>query len=57
MAKTSTILGPYPPADFSNSTKVTAMQAAVVTAIGSNAPVAVEPHSILGNIFIFVTTS
>ena len=57
MAKTSTILGPYPPADFSNSAKVTAMQAAVVTAIGSNAPVSVEPHSILGNVFIFVTTS
>ena len=57
MAKTSTILGPYPPADFNNSTKVTAMQAAVVSAIGGNTPVAVEPHSILGNIFIFVTTS
>ena len=57
MATTSTILGPFAPADFTNSAKVTAMQASIVSAIGGNTPASVEPHSILGNVFIFVTTS
>ena len=57
MAKTLTILGPFAPTDFNDSNKKTAMQAAVVSAIGDNAPVAVDPHTILGNVYIFVTTS
>lgn len=57
MTKTCTILGPFAPTDFNDSSKVTTMQAAVVSAIGDNAPVAVDPHTILGNVYIFVTTS
>jgi len=57
MAKTCTILGPYAQADFNDSTKRTAVETAIVTAIGGNAPVSADPHVILGNIYIFVTTS
>jgi len=57
MAKTCTILGPYAQADFNDSTKRTAVQDAIVAAISTNAPVSADPHVILGNIYIFVTTS
>jgi hypothetical protein len=57
MAKTLTILGPFAPTDFNSSSAKTTIQNAVVAAIGSNAPVAVDPHTILGNVYIFVTTS
>jgi len=57
MTKTCTILGPYAQADFNDSTKRTAVQTAIVAAIGANAPVSADPHVILGNIYIFVTTS
>ena len=57
MAKTCTILGPYAQADFNDSTKRTAVETAIVTEIGGNAPVSADPHVILGNIYIFVTTS
>jgi hypothetical protein len=57
MAKTCTILGPFAQADFNDATKRTAVETAIVTAIGANAPVSADPHVILGNIYIFVTTS
>ena len=57
MAKTCTILGPFAQADFNDATKRTAVENAIVTAIGANAPVSADPHVILGNIYIFVTTS
>lgn len=57
MAKTCTILGPYAPTDFNNSSAISTIQSAIVTAIGGNTPVAVDPHIILGNIYVFVTTS
>ena len=57
MTKTCTILGPFAPTDFNDSSKVTTMQNLVVSTIGSNTPVAVDPHTILGNVYIFVTTS
>lgn len=57
MTKTCTILGPFAPTDFNSSSAKTTMQNAIVSAIGSNTPVAVDPHTILGNIYIFVTTS
>jgi len=56
MAKTVSILGPYAPKDFSNATDRAAIEAAAVAAIGANTPVAVDPHTILGNIYLFVTT-
>ena len=56
MAKTCTILGPFAQADFNDSTKRTAVQTAIVNAMGVNNPVAADPHVILGNIYIFVTT-
>jgi len=56
MAKTVTILGPYAPKDFNNATTRATIQTAAVAAIGSNTPVAVDPHTILGNIYLFVTT-
>ena len=57
MAKTCTILGPFAQADFNDSTKRTTIQNAIVTAMSTNTPVAADPHVILGNIYIFVTTS
>ncbi len=57
MTKTCVILGPFAPTDFNDSSKVTTMQNLVVSTIGSNTPVAVDPHTILGNVYIFVTTS
>mgnify|MGYP003113600874 FL=1 len=57
MTKTCTILGPYAPTDFNDNTANNAIEAAIVSAIGSNTPVAVDPHTILGNVYIFVTTS
>jgi len=57
LAKTCTILGPFAQADFNDTTKRTAVETAIVTAIGANAPVSADPHVILGNIYIFVTTS
>lgn len=56
MAKTCTILGPYAPTDFNDTTANNAIEAAIVSAISSNTPVAVDPHTILGNVYIFVTT-
>lgn len=57
MAKTVTILGPYPPKDFNDSTATTAIATAISDAIASNTCVSCDPHHILGNIYIFVTTS
>ena len=57
MAKSVSILGPYAPKDFNNQTAVTAIAAAISTAIASNTCVSCDPHMILGNVFIFVTTS
>ena len=57
MATTCTILGPYAPTDFNDSNEISTIQAAITTAIGSNTPVAVDPHTILGNVYIIVTTS
>jgi hypothetical protein len=57
MAKTVTILGPFPPKDFNDSTATTAIATAISDAIASNTCVSCDPHHILGNIYIFVTTS
>ena len=57
MAKSVTILGPYPPKDFQDSTAKTAIETAISGAIASNTCVSCDPHMILGNVFIIVTTS
>jgi len=58
MATTCTILGPYPPKDFAEgASSVTTIAAAIVTAASSNTLVSADPHIILGNVWIFVTTS
>jgi len=57
VTKTCTILGPFAPADFNDSTAKTAIQTAVVNAISSNDPISVEPFTVLGNVFIVVATS
>ena len=57
MAKSVTILGPYAPKDFQDSAARTTIETAISTAIGSNTCVSADPHMILGNVFIFVTTS
>ena len=59
MAKACTILGPYAQADFNDPTKKAVVEAAIVAAFGGagNTPVSADPHVILGNIYIFVTTS
>jgi|TARA_R110000787_G_scaffold150014_4_gene263933 hypothetical protein len=57
MAKTVTILGPYPPKDFNDTTATAAIATAISAAIASNTCVSADPHVILGNVFIFVTTS
>jgi hypothetical protein len=57
MATSVTILGPYPPKDFADDTERTAIAAAITTAIGSNTCVSADPHVVLGNIYIIVTTS
>ena len=57
MATTCTILGPYAPTDFNDSNEISTIQSAITTAIGVNTPVAVDPHTILGNVYIIVTTS
>jgi hypothetical protein len=57
MTKTCTLLGPFAPADFNDSTKKAAVQTAIVSAVGSNTPVSVEPHTILGNVYVFISTS
>lgn len=57
MAKSVTILGPYPPKDFADTTARTAIATAISTAIGANTCVSADPHVVLGNIYIIVTTS
>lgn len=57
MAKSVTILGPYAPKDFQDSAARTTIETAISTAIGSNTCTTADPHMILGNIFIIVTTS
>ena len=57
MAKSVSILGPFPPADFQDNTAKTAIATAISDAIASNTCVSCDPHVILGNVFIFVTTS
>jgi hypothetical protein len=57
MVKTCTILGPYAPTDFNDSTARGVIQTAIVAAVSTNTPVAVDPHNILGNVYVFVTTS
>ncbi len=57
MAKTVTILGPFPPKDFQDNTAKTAIATAISDAIASNTCVSCDPHLVLGNIYIFVTTS
>ena len=58
MTTTCTILGPYPPKDFAEgASSVTTIAAAVVTAASNNTLVSADPHIILGNVWIFVTTS
>jgi hypothetical protein len=57
MAKSVSIVGPFPPADFQDSTAKTAIETAISTAIGSNTCVSADPHLILGNIYFIVTTS
>ena len=57
MVKTCTILGPYAPTDFNDSTARGGIQTAIVAAVSTNTPVAVDPHNILGNVYVFVTTS
>ena len=57
MAKSVTILGPFPPKDFADATERTAIATAISTAIGSNTCVSADPHVVLGNIYIIVTTS
>jgi hypothetical protein len=56
MTVTCTILGPYAPTDFNDSNAKATIQSAIVSALGSNTPVAVDPHTILGNVYIFITT-
>jgi len=56
LTKTCIILGPFAQADFNDSTKRTAIQTDIVNAMSTNTPVAVDPHVILGNIYIFLTT-
>ena len=59
MAKTCTILGPFAQADFNDPAKKAVVEAAIVAAFGggTDTPVSADPHVILGNIYIFVTTS
>lgn len=57
MAKTVSILGPFPPRDFQDSTAKTAIETAISDAISTNTCVSCDPHVILGNVYIFVTTS
>jgi len=57
VAKTVTILGPFPPKDFNDDAARTAIAAEIDAAIASNTCVSCDPHHILGNIYIFVTTS
>ena len=57
MAKSVSILGPFQPKLFNDSTTTAAVATAISTAIGSNTCVSADPHVILGNVYIFVTTS
>lgn len=57
MAKSVTILGPFNPRLFQNNTDKTGIETAISDAIASNTCVSCDPHVILGNVFIFVTTS
>ena len=58
MAKTTTVLGPYAPKDFQDtSTMSTTLTTAIVAAAGSNTIVSADPIVILGNIFLIVTTN
>ena len=57
MAKSVTILGPFAPQDFNTSSGKSAIQTAISGAIGSNTCVSADPATILGNVYIIVTTS
>jgi len=57
MATSTTILGPYPPKDWHDTTARTAIASAITTAIGANTCTTADPQIVLGNIYIIVTTS
>ncbi len=55
MAKSCTVLGPFSQKEFVDD--VSAIQTAITTAIGSNTCTTADPFTVLGNIYIIVTTS
>ncbi len=57
MAKSVSILGPFPPTEFANATERAAIETAISDAIGGNTCVSCDPHYVLGNVYIIVTTS
>ena len=57
MPTTVSILGPFAPKDFADSSGRTTIEGEIVAAIGANTCVSADPHVILGNIYIIVTTS
>ena len=57
MGQTVSILGPFPPKDFNDAGLIAGIEAQILTAITGHTCVSCDPHHILGNIYIFVTTS
>jgi hypothetical protein len=58
MATTTKVVGPFSPKDFSDTSALsTSMTTDVVAAVGSNTLVAVDPVTVLGNVFLIVSTT
>ncbi len=57
MGQTVSILGPFPPKDFNDDTARGLIETAISNAIAGHTCVSCDPHHILGNIYIFITTS
>lgn len=58
MAKTTKVVGPYAPKDFQDTSTMSAtLTTDVAAAAGSNTIAGAEPITILGNIFLIVTTN
>ena len=54
MAKTATILGPYTQEQVNSKT---AIQTAIVSALGANTPISADPFIMRGSFYVLVTTN
>lgn len=54
MARAVTVIGPFSPKEFSN---LSTINSTIASELPSGTLVSAEPITVLGNVFVFVTTS